>query len=96
MVRFKRLVETNRITNWVRPKQIGYKVVHKSQKHIEFITVDAGTTLVELMQQLSEQNSKANRTLTYKIRESKAFWELTYNGHTCKGYTNRAQGTFNG
>lgn len=75
----------------IRPQQIGYKLVFDQKLPVEFISVDKGTTLKQLMDELQEQNAKANRSFTYHIEKNKALWQLSYGDHMISGYANRAQ-----
>lgn len=52
-------------------------------------SVPVGTTLAQFMNELVEQNQRANRKLTYRIEDNTALFTLSYAGHTRTGRVNR-------
>ena len=77
--------------NVQRVPQITYRVSfgrsHMGQYQATCVPV--GTTLSEFMDDLVEQNQKAKRKLTYRIKGKTAFFTLSYAGHTRTGQVKR-------
>lgn len=80
--------------NIARGPLVSYKVVFKDKRiNAEFTMTDKSVTLLDFMEQLRLNNRKAKRDFSYTFNKdgSKAYWQLSYAGHTQTGYANRAR-----
>jgi hypothetical protein len=75
--------------NIARGPLVSYKVIFNDKRiRAEFTMTDKSVTLLDFMEQLRLNNRKAKRNFSYTLSEdgSKAYWQLSYAGHTQNGY----------